>query len=172
MMLLPKVTQCTVCNHDELNNINQKLIAGASVRSLADEYSLGKMSLQRHRTNHLPRHLVKAKELQEMDAADKLLERVEGLYDKALTIMAKAEKEKKFQPAVSAIKEARSSLELIAKMIGELKTGTNINITYNAEWIDLRTQIYNALAEYPEAKIEVAKALQEVADDDTEIIEG
>ncbi len=157
-----KTTKCTVCQHPELNAINSQLVSGVAVRPLAKKYDLGLMALQRHRTNHLPRHLVKAQALQEVEAADQLLEQVQSLYDKALDIMNKAEKDKKYAPAVAALKEARSSLELIAKMIGELKVGTHINIIYNAEWIDLRTQIYNALEEHPEARLKIAQALQEV----------
>jgi len=151
--------KCSVCIHDEVNNINEKMIAGVSVRSLAKEYGLGIMSLQRHRTDHLPKALVKAKELQEIDAADRLLDRVEDLYNKALIIMEKAEADGKYQPAVSAIKEARSSLELIAKMIGQLKTGHTVNITYNQEFIEVRQQIHQALLPYPEARQAVIKAL-------------
>lgn len=154
-----ETVKCSVCQHAEVNNINEKMIAGASVRSLAEEYELGLMSLQRHRTGHLPKALVKAKELQEIDAADRLLDRVEDLYNKALNIMGKAEADGKFQPAVSAIKEARSSLELIAKMIGQIKTGHTINITYNQEFIEVRQQIHQALLPYPEARQAVIKAL-------------
>ena len=151
--------KCSVCKHTEVNNINEKMIAGASVRSLAKEYDLGTMALQRHRANHLPKALVKAKELQEIDAADRLLERVQGLYDTALEIMKEARDDGKFQPAVSALKEARSSLELIAKMIGELKTGHTVNITYNQEFIEVRQQIHQALLPYPEARQAVIEAL-------------
>jgi len=151
--------KCSVCLHDEKNAIDEQLITGVAVRTLAKKYDLGRMALQRHRANHLPKTLVKARALQEMDHADRLLERVEGLYDKALQIMNKAESDGKYQPAVSAIKEARSSLELIAKMIGELKTGTTINLTYNQEFIEARLLIVKALEPYPEAQEAVVKAL-------------
>ena len=152
--------KCSICTHEELNNINARLASGASVRSLAAEYDLGRMALQRHRANHLPKAMVKARELQEADAADKLLEKVQGLYDRAMTIMDKAEESGKFSPAVSAIKEARSTLELIGKLIGELKTGTEINITYNQEFIQVRQLITNALLPYPEAREAVVRALE------------
>jgi len=73
--------------------------------------------------------------------------------------MNKAESDGKYQPAVSAIKEARSSLELIAKMIGELRTGTTINLNYNQEFIQVRTLIVEALQPHPEAKQAVLAAL-------------
>jgi hypothetical protein len=158
--------KCSVCKHQEINAINEKLISGVPVRSLAKEYNLGVMALQRHRANHLPKELVKARDLQEIDAADRLLDRVEGLYDKALNIQEKAESAEKYQPAVSALKEARASLELIARMIGELRTGTHINITYNQEFIEARQQIYNALLPYPKARQAVVEAL------DGEVVEG
>ena len=151
--------KCTVCVHEEVNTINEKLITGSPVRTLAKEYDLGIMALQRHRANHLPKHLIKAKEAQEVDAADQLLDKVQGLYNTALEIMKEAREDGKFQPAVSALKEARSSLELIAKMIGELKTGHTVNITYNQEFIEVRQQIHQALLPYPEARQAVIEAL-------------
>ena len=161
--------KCTVCQHPEVDAINAKLVSGLAVRPLAKEYDLGHMAMQRHRANHLPRELVKAQALQEVEYADMLLERVEGLYSKALEIMQRAEDDKKYQPAVSALKEARSSLELIARLVGELKTGTQINIVYNQQWVDLRQQIYNALEGHPEVKLKLAQALGEVEDESIDI---
>ncbi len=153
--------KCAVCIHQDRDLIDQRLVSGLSVRAVADEFGIGRMSVQRHRANHLPAEMVKAKQLTEVDQADKLLERVEGLYDKALRIQEQAESEQKYQAAVGAIKEARSSLELIAKLVGELKSGTHINLTYSPQWVSLRQILVQTLEPYPEIRGQVVEALEE-----------
>lgn len=162
--------KCTVCTHADKNLINERIVSGFSVRKIAEEFNLDRMAVQRHRENHLPRELLKSKQLQEMEQADLLLSRVEGLYDKAMNIMEKAEQNGKYQPAVSAIKEARSNLELIARLIGELKTGTHINLTYSPQWVSLRQVLIQTLEPYPEIKGQVVEALEEA--EKVEVIDG
>ncbi len=160
-------TRCSVCNHPDINEINEKLVSGVSPKVMAESYSLGVMALYRHKEKHLPQTLVKAKALKEESAADDLLDRVEEIYTKAWELMDKAESDGKYQPAVSALKEARSCLELTGKLIGELKTGHTYNLIYNPEFIQVRHQIYDALLPYPEARQAVVNALEsEVIDID------
>jgi hypothetical protein len=153
--------KCSVCTHPDVNLINERMLTGVSVRAIAEEFDIGRMAVQRHRHNHLPHELVKSKKLQEMAAADDLVTRIESLYEKAIHLITIAEKDKKYQPAVSAIKEARSSLELLAKISGELKTGTTINLTYSPQWVNLRAVLVDTLHEYPEVCSKVVAALEE-----------
>jgi hypothetical protein len=153
--------KCEVCTHPDKTTIEERMLSGVSVRKLADEFNIGRMSVQRHRQNHLPHELIKSKKLQEMKTADDLVSRIEGLYEKAIHLITIAEQDKKYQPAVSAIKEARSSLELLAKISGELKTGTTINLTYSPQWVNLRAVLVDTLQEYPEVCGKVVHALEE-----------
>ena len=153
--------KCTVCEHADVQLINERMLSGVSIRKIADEFSLGRQSVQRHRHNHLPHELVKSKRLAEIEAADSLIDRIEDLYSKALEIMHLAEKDGKYQPAVSAIQQARASLELLAKISGELRTGTTINLTYSPQWVQLRAVLVDTLQEYPEVCTRVVKALEE-----------
>lgn len=164
--------KCSVCKHKDVNEINTKLVSGVSPKQLADDYGLGFMSLYRHKDNHLPKTLVRAKQLQEESAADDLLDRVESIFERAWVLMEKAETDGKYQPAVSALKECRSCLELTGRLIGELRTGTEINIHYNPEFVQIRQQITEALLPFPEARQAVVKALEsEVVDVDYEDID-
>ena len=153
-------TLCTVCGHQEIDAINEKLVTGRPINRVAEEYDLGVMSVQRHRKKHLPAELLKARALKEADSADQLLERVEELYKTALRIMEKAESDKKYAPAVAAVKEARGSLELFGKLIGQLKTGTTVNLMYSPQFIQVRQEISEALIPYPEAREAVLLALE------------
>jgi hypothetical protein len=162
--------KCSVCSHAEVNLINERMLSGVSVRKIAEEFGLGRESVQRHRHNHLPRELVKSKKLAELASADSLVDRIEGLYDKAIHIIEIAEKDGKYQPAVSAIKEARASLELLARISGELKAGVTVNLSYSNQWVDLRSVLVNTLQPYPEIRDKVVHALSEVEISD--VIDG
>ena len=156
------MTTCKVCNHDELNTINQKLVAGVPLRDLEKAYDIGRMSLSRHREKHIPKTLIKAKALKDESAADNLLDRVEGLFDQAQDLLATAKENGKFGPAVAALKECRSNLELIGKLLGELRTGTHISIHYNPQWVELKSTIYDVLRDYPEARFALVERLTKI----------
>ena len=158
-------SRCSICKHLEVDTINARLVAGVSPATLADQFGVGKMALHRHKANHLPQVLVRSQHLKEADAADNLLEQVQSIYDKAWDIVNRADSEGKFAPAVGALKECRSCLELIGKLLGEIKSGTTVNILYNPEFIQVRQTITEALRPYPEARLAVVKALDEEAID-------
>ncbi len=153
--------KCAVCTHEDKDLINQRMLSGLSVRAIAEEFDIGRMAVQRHRQNHLPHELVKSKKLKEMEEADELINRIQGLYKKAIELINVAEKDKKYAPAVSAIKEARASLELMAKITGDLKVGNTYNITYSPQWTNLRQVLVNVLEPYPDIAGKVVSALEE-----------
>jgi len=152
--------KCSVCQHPDVQLINERMLTGVSIRKIAEEFNLGRESVQRHRHNHLPHELVKSKKMAELNAADSLIERIENLYAQAIRVMELAERDGKYAPAVSAIQQARSSLELLAKISGELKTGTTINLTYSPQWVQLRTVLVDTLHDYPEVQTKVITALE------------
>jgi hypothetical protein len=156
------MTTCKVCNHEEVNAINEKLVTGVPLRDLEKTYDVGRMSLFRHREKHLPKTLIKAQALKEESAADDLLDRVEGLFDQAQDLMTIAKEDGKYAPAVAALKECRANLELIGKLLGELKCGTQINIHYNPQWVELKSTIYDVLKAYPEARLALVEKLTEI----------
>lgn len=153
--------KCECCTHPDKDTINKRLLQGKSVRAVAEEFNVGRMSVQRHRHNHLPHELVKSKKLQEMAEADELVNRIDDLYKQAYEILKEARTDKKYGQAVQAIKEARSSLELLAKISGDLKSGTQINLTYSPQWTDLRQVLVTTLEPYPEVATKVVHALEE-----------
>jgi transposase-like protein len=65
--------RCTVCDHPERHCIDEALVTGAPYRSVARRFGLSESSVYRHKTEHLPAHLLKAKEVDEVAQADDLL---------------------------------------------------------------------------------------------------
>ena len=84
--------RCTVCDHPERHGIDEALVSGAPYRSVAKRFELSESAVYRHKTEHLPAHMLKAKEVKEVAQADDLLEQVRSLQAHALNIRERAEK--------------------------------------------------------------------------------
>lgn len=153
--------KCTICEHPEVEEINKALAGGGSIRFIANQFSISHQALQRHK-KHILTTLTKAREAQEIAKADTLLDQVAELRDKALGILAKAEQAGDLRTALQGIKEARACLELLARLQGELQEQTTVNVLVNPQWVSLRTVVLQSLEPYPEARVAVAAALQEV----------
>jgi len=153
--------KCSICGHEKVEEINRLLLEGVSLRDIAGQYSISKTALHRHK-KHIPATLAKAQEAREVAKADSLLDQVAELRDKALSILAKAEQAGDLRTALQGVREAKGCLELLAKLQGELQEQTTVNILINPQWLTLRTVILEALNRYPEARLAVARVLQEV----------
>jgi hypothetical protein len=149
---------CTICTHERRAEIDAALLDGEPYRVIAIRCEASASAVQRHR-EHLPSFIVKAHEAQEVAQADTLLEQVRSLQTRALSILDKAEDAGDLRTAVSAIREARATVELFAKLSGELQQEGTINLVVNAEWLTLRAVVIGALQPYPEAAGAVTRAL-------------
>jgi hypothetical protein len=157
---MPRV--CTVCAHPQRAEIDSALVAGGAIRAIARQYSLGRDSIARHQSDHLPAALALAQGAVQVAQADDLLSQVRGLHRRALAILATAEAQGDLKVALAAIREARGNLELLAKLLGELDERPQINLVMAPEWIAIRAAILMALSAYPEARTAVAERLASV----------
>lgn len=156
---MPRV--CTVCEHPSREAIDRALVGDTSNRSLASLYDVSEAAVRRHKANHLPAKLVMAEQAAEIAEADNLLDQVRDLQSRTLAILEAAEASKQHRTALSAIREARSNLELLAKLLGELDSRPTVNILVSAEWLELRAVIVGALEPYSEARGAVLRAIEE-----------
>ena len=152
---------CTICSHDQRTDIDKALVHRRPFRTIADRFAVSKTSLLRHYDDHLPAKLVRAKRAAEAVEADALLDLVLDLKDKALGILDTAEAEGDLKAATGAIREARSCVELLGKLAGQLASAPTINITLLAEWMAVQATVISALAPHPEARVAVAAALEQ-----------
>ncbi len=153
---------CTVCRHKQRAEIDKALVARRVFRDIARQYGLSKDALLRHHDDHLPAALVRAQEATEAAQADALLAQVCDLRTRALGILDTAEAEEDLKAAIAAIREARGCVELLAKLAGQLKDAPTVNILISAEWRGLQAAILAALAPHPDARLAVARALEEI----------
>jgi hypothetical protein len=103
--------RCTVCDYSERYSIDEALVTGAPYRSVAKRFDLSESAVYRHKTDHLPAHLLKAREVEEVARADDLLEQVRNLQAHALDILERAEKTGDLRTALAAISQARGADE-------------------------------------------------------------
>jgi hypothetical protein len=152
--------RCTVCDHHEGHRIDDALVRGAPYRSVAKLFGLSESAVYRHKVEHLPAHLLKAKEVEEAARADDLLEQVRSLQAHALGILERAEKTGDLRTALAAISQARGNLELLGKLAGELDERPVVNLNISPEWLELRAVIVGALESHPAAHRAVLGALE------------
>jgi hypothetical protein len=152
--------RCTVCDHPERHCIDETLVSGAPYRTVAKRFVLSESAVYRHKTEHLPAHLLKAREVEEVAQAEDLLEQVRNLQTHALDILERAEKAGDLRTALAAISQARGNLELLGKLAGELDERPVINLNVSPEWLELRAVIVGALEPHPAAHSAVLRALE------------
>ena len=113
--------KCTICEHPQVDEINRRLIDGKEPNTrIAALFGVTESSLRRHKAEHLPAVLSKAKEAQEITQGDNLLSQVQFLQSKALSILKQAEEAGELRTALTGVREARSCLELLGKVSGRL----------------------------------------------------
>ncbi len=152
--------RCTVCDHLQRHSIDEALVGGAPYRSVAKRFGLSESAVYRHKTDHLPAHLLKAREVEEAARADDLLDQVRNLQTHVLGILERAEKAGDLRTALAAISQARGNLELLAKLAGELDERPVVNLNISPEWLELRAVIVGALEPYTEARGAVLQAIE------------
>ena len=123
-------------------------------------YDVSEAAVRRHKANHLPAKLVMAQAAAEVAQADDLLDQLRGLQSRTLAILEAAEATSEHRTALGAIREARSNLELLAKLLGELDERPVVNLNISPEWLELRAVIVEALEPHPDALRAIVGALE------------
>jgi hypothetical protein len=150
---------CTICGHPERAAIESALVAGTAYRDIARQFHVSKDAVARHAAEHLPRLLAAAHQAEEQAAADDLLAQMSSLHRRTLSVLGQAEVAGDLRLALTAIREARGNLELLAKLLGELDERPQVNILVAPQWLQVRSAIMAALLPYQEARVAVGQAL-------------
>ena len=123
--------KCKICEHKDRNKIDLDIASkNGSLRTISDRYNVPIGSLKRHKeSGHVVKKIAKAAEAKEVTAASDLLNQVQDLSARALSILSQAEGTGDLRTACSAIREVRGTLELLLKVSGELKPNqTQVNV--------------------------------------------
>jgi hypothetical protein len=155
---------CSVCSHAETAKIAKAIAAGGSNRNVSLQFQVNVSAVQRHRVNCLrsPRRTEKSGARREQtnfgdslrfasDADPKaLIHRAELLLDDATAICARAKTDGDARLALQALRECRSSLELLMRAHGMLQPDGSVVI-------DARRQ--TLIANVAELSVEELRAL-------------
>lgn len=161
---------CSICSHPDRSKIEASIAAGASNRSIALQFGMSHMAVQRHASDHLAAAIKEVQQAQLIQSGSIALSRMargEKIVDEIIAFAwgdednAKRDESKDKAPdlALKALAELRRQVELRAKLEGEIDEHT-ITITSIPEWRELRTLLLDALSVHPQAKMAVIRALE------------
>lgn len=162
---------CVTCTHPARDMIEAKIVGGVGLSALEREYALSRDALRRHRDRHLSpqvaavAQVVREEHGKEMVLATSAKTRVEGLVAKLEALVSRTHDEKRESMLLGASRELRASIELLARLSGELRPENQqtiqiLNLSTSEEWVRTRMAILGALQRHPEALIDVTTALR------------
>jgi hypothetical protein len=155
--------RCTICDHPECQAIDRALIEGTAKRRIASQFGVSEAAVRRHeKAGHVSAAMAKARDAADAAHGDDLLAQCRELQDKALGILSKAERAGDLRTAIAAIREGRSCLELLARLLAELPAGAAVSVFTSPDWTQTLTVLLAALEPFPDARLAVADRLAEL----------
>lgn len=152
---------CTICTHPERDRIDAALVSGTAYSAVARQFEVGPESVRRHHDAHLSPSLAAIAARRKEAAAADLVGQVRQLVGRADELYEAAVLDGKVTNALAALREMRGSLELLGKATGELddRPQVTINLMQSDEYVAVRSAIFAALMQYPDARAAVAGRL-------------
>jgi hypothetical protein len=155
---VPRV--CTVCTHPERDRVDAALIGSAESKSgIARKYAIDDDAIRRHAARHLSPELKQAAGAVELTRLESLIADLRRLWERAQQLGEDAEREGDRRAALTAIRESRDCLQLLAKFTGDLDERPQVNVLLAPEWRTVQVVILEALDEHPAARTAVTQAL-------------
>ncbi len=155
--------RCTVCTHNQREDIDIALVRGVSIRQIEDTYGVNYNAAQRHKENHLSPALVRTMEAHTEGVERSVADHARALLADADAILRKAKDTGDIRLAVTAMENVRRTLRLIGDATGELdhsQPATVINLQTDPEWLETRRLILETLRRHPAAFADVMYALE------------
>ena len=150
---------CTICTHADRAEIDRTLVASSPYRYIAGRFGTSVTALARHKADHLPAALAKAKDAEAVADADDLLTQVQDLRRLAMHLLAKASAAGDYRTALMGIREARACIETLLEVEEKIDRRPVVNLMIAPEWLAVRSALMVALAPYPEARTAVTGQL-------------
>src|SRR3954447_18207552 len=83
--------KCSVCDQDDVADINSALASNEPLRNIADSWTVSKTELMRHRNQHLPVSVLMAQEAEEDPSGEDLLDQIRDLQERAQDTLEETE---------------------------------------------------------------------------------
>ena len=178
---------CLVCAHDKRESIEGGLLQGKPLASIAREHGISRETIRNHRDRCIPEVLARSRHAEAIRRGDRLVDQAEYLYSRAVKVLERAEaaRETSLQleslpvelreeveaiaealaasdlTVLRAIREARPTLELLAKLAGQIREEVTLNLVQAPDYQALRRAILEAVRPYTEAHLALADAMNE-----------
>lgn len=164
--------KCATCSHPAQEEINAHLITGDwPVTKIAKHYGINESSLRAHKKNHISPAYKAVQEAKAKADGRAAIDQVKELIPILKNLLEQAQGRQDANgnfltlpnvgQALSAVRELRATIELLARITGELdeRPTTVINILTTEAWLQTRRAIMEALQPYPDARLAVASRL-------------
>src|SRR5260370_14146851 len=121
---------CTICYHPERAKIDAATLGGKTRPAIAREWGVSVGAQQRHRP-HLAARITREQELADRTMSPPLAP-MQALHARPLAALDRLQHKKPYV-FLTAIREARANLELLARLIGQLKDGLHVHSLHSPE---------------------------------------
>lgn len=162
---------CTVCASPKRSSIDAELAGGNALAAIAKRHRVGRDSLRRHRAAHLSPALARVAlkrvgDESARDAFDATVDRLESLIERLEGLLSVAEERKSMIGGANIAREIRQSLELIARLRGELQERPTvaINVLASPEIVAYTAAIARVIELHPEIRADIVREFQRVPD--------
>lgn len=154
---------CSICQREDAKAIAMEVISGASIRSVAERYHVSKSALARH-VAHLPENLIQAGLSSQILEQELLLADIVQ-HEGALKLMFQEALQAKSRGEATQVSGALLRIfELLRKMVVEQKDRSSQPTGAGSEeTAALIVKVFQALQEYPDARIKLAETLSPAA---------
>jgi hypothetical protein len=156
--------KCAACASPDQVDIDHALVAGASIRKLSRRYDISRTALTAHKRNHVSPALVAVREERGRAFAVNTVERLETLFETGSAILSAARESHNAALALAALREIRATVELIARVTGELdeRPQVTVNLQQTAEWIQVQAVVVKFVDEKlgPKEAAELSRRLR------------
>jgi len=148
---------CTVCSHEDLEAIDNALSGGETVGWAATKFGLGRDALFRHRRNHMAAltavHIARPRAV---------LARVTAQVNRLESYADDQHRAGRGQLFLAASRELRQSMELLAKLSGELDERPTqvVNIFASAQWKSISAGLMALARNHPELQPELEAVVE------------
>lgn len=103
--------------------------------------------------------MTRAHDAEEVASGDDLLAQIRNLHTRTLAVLGQAESTGDARTVLLAVREARTNLELLARLLGDLREAQTVNLLVQPEWYRVRSILIEALLPYPDARAAVSRVL-------------
>ena len=125
---MPRI--CTICPHKGREDIEDAVLRGESIRSIARKHpGASEDAIRRHVKNHLSAALQRSIEDERIEVTvDRLIAWTNQLQRKTMVLLGKAERSGDLGNARGLIREARENIMLLGRIAGLLEPNPNVSI--------------------------------------------